>query len=49
MVFFKRKVNACILIHPINIHKFWEIISKYPSLLILPEKIEKNIAIQRKR
>ena len=43
MVFLKIKVKACILIHPI---KFGIILLKYPILLILPEKIEKNIAIQ---
>ena len=32
MVFFKIKVNACILIHPINIYKFWGNHGKIPYI-----------------
>ena len=49
MVFLKIKVNFCILINPINIYNFWGVISKYPILLKLLEKIEKNIANQTAR
>ena len=46
MVIFKIKVNDCNLTYPLNIYKFVGNHLKYPILLILPEKIEKNIAIQ---
>ena len=49
MVFFKIKVNACILIHPNINYKFFGNYLEYPILLILPKKIGKKIAIQTMR
>jgi hypothetical protein len=50
VVFFKIKVNDCILTHSINVCKFFgEIILKLFILLILPKKSGKKIAIQTTR